>query len=86
MYPKIVQFHIEWAGFLCAVFPVDTMWKIVAISVDIIPVGSPALDVGSVTDDEVHTFDDGIMDVGVDGDVNCDDGFTQTDLCESTLA
>lgn len=49
---------------------------------DIIPVGSPALD---VTDDEVQTFDDGMMDVGVDGDDNCDEGFTQTDLCESTL-
>lgn len=63
-----------------------TMWKIVAILVNIIPVGSPALDVGNVTDDEVQTFDDGMMDVGVDGDDNCDEGFTQTDLCESTLA
>lgn len=52
----------------------------------VIPVGSPVLDAGSVTDDDdVHTFDDGIMDVGVDGDDNCDEGFTQADLCESTL-
>lgn len=53
----------------------------------LVPVGSAALDVGSVVDDEVHTLDDGMMTVGVDGDDNCDEGFTQTDLlCESTLA
>lgn len=52
----------------------------------ILPVGSPVLDVGNVTDDEVHTIDDGIMAVGVDGDDNCDDTFTQADLCDSTLA
>lgn len=55
----------------------------------LIPVGKAVLDVGSVIDgddDEVHTFDDGIMEVGVDGDDNCGEGFTQTDLCESTLA
>lgn len=51
-----------------------------------LPVGIAALDVGSVAGDEVHTLDDGIMTAGVDGDDNCDDGFTQTDLCESTLA
>lgn len=52
----------------------------------ILPVGSPAPDVGKVTVDEVHTIDDGIMAVGVDGDDNCDDAFTQADLCDSTLA
>lgn len=53
----------------------------------LIPVGIAAVDVGNVADDEVHTLDDGIMTVGADGDDNCDDGFTQTDLlCESTLA